>query len=273
MGLTQPTVGIVGGTGRTGSWFANLFERHGLRALRAGRKTRLTPSALARQSDVVVISVPIAKTVEVIREIGPMVREDGLLMDLTSIKKGPMEAMLKYSRAEVVGGHPLFGPEERHPTGQRMAICPGRGERGLEWLRGFLEKAGIKVVVMDPGEHDRIMGLIQGVNHFSALALGLCISRSGFSFDEVLNCSTQTFKRRLDRIRAIVEQPSELFESLLMDNPGAGEFIEQYRDAVEGMIEITRKGDIGAFKGVFKSLKAFLTIDGEGEVHHERGMG
>ena len=273
MGLTKPTVGIIGGTGRMGTRFANLFKRHGLRVLCAGRKTGITPSTVAQQSDVVVVSVSIPNTVKVIQEIGPMVRENGLLMDLTSLKRGPMEAMLKYSRAEVVGAHPLFGPKERLIKGQKMVICPGRGERGLKWLRGILKKAGIRVVVMDPEVHDRIMGLIQGVNHFSALALALCISRSGFSLDDVLRCSTQTFNRRIDRIRAIVGQPSELFESLLMDNPGAGEFIEQYLDAVEGMIEITRECNTEAFRGLFNSLKTFFKINQEGEEHHETGMG
>ncbi len=266
MGLTHPTVGIVGGTGRMGSWFANLLERQGLRVLCAGRKTRLTPSAMLRKSDVVVISVPIADTVEVIRELGPLVRENGLLMDLTSIKKGPLEAMLQCSRAEVVGAHPLFGPEEEHIAEQKVAICPGRGERGLRWLTGILEEAGIRVMVMDPEEHDRFMGLIQGASHFSTLALALCISRSGFSFDDVLRCATRNFKRRLDRIGAMAEQPSELYESLLMANPGAGEFIERYGDAVEKMMGIIRKGDRRTFRELFHSLKHFFKANQKGEV-------
>jgi prephenate dehydrogenase len=266
MGLNQPTVGIVGGTGRMGLWFGNLFERQGLRVLCAGRKTRLSPPAMVQESDVVVISVPISSTIGVIRELGPLVREDGLLMDLTSIKKEPLEAMLQCSKAEVIGTHPLFGPEEEQTAGQKMALCPGRGKRGLKWLTEVLEKAGIQVLVMDPEEHDRMMGLIQGLSHFSTLALALCVSRSGLSFDDVLRCSTQNFKRRLDRVRAIVEQPSELFESLLMDNPGAGEFIEQYGYAVEKMIGIIREGDRKTFRGLFHSLKDFFKTSQKGEV-------
>ncbi len=266
MGLTRPAVGIVGGTGKMGSWFANLLEGQGLTVYCTGRRTRLTPSAMVRKSDVVVISVPIARTIEAIRELGPLVRENGLLMDLTSIKKGPLEAMLEYSRAEVIGTHPLFGPEEAHIPGHKVVICPGRGKRGLEWMRGILEKAGIQVLVMDPEEHDRMMGLIQGANHFSTLALALCISRSGFGFDDVMRCSTPNFARRLDRIRTIVDQPPELFESLLMDNPGAGEFIEQHGDAVEEIMGITRQKDTGAFREVFYSLKAFFRADQKNEV-------
>jgi prephenate dehydrogenase len=266
MGLASPVVGIVGGTGRMGKWFADLLEGQGLTVYCAGRRTSLTPSAMVRKSDVVVISVPIASTIHAIRELGPLVQENGLLMDLTSIKEGPLEAMLEHSRAEVIGMHPLFGPEEAHMPGQKVVICPGRGERGLSWMKEILEKAELHVLIMDPQEHDRMMGLIQGASHFSTLALAVCISRSGFGFEDVRKCSTRNFLRRLDRIREIVEQPSGLFKSLLMDNPGAAEFIDRYGEAVEEMMGITRQRDAGAFKAAFNSLKSFFRTNGKHEV-------
>ena len=255
---TRPDVGIVGGTGRMGSWFADLLERLGSKVFRVGRKTDFTPYEVARQCDVVVISVPIADTVKVIRELGPLVPENRLLMDLTSIKKGPVEAMLKYSRAQVVGAHPLFGPDMAPHSELRVAICPGRGESGLEWLSGVMGDAGLGVTVLSPEKHDQIMGLVQGVNHFSTLAMALCISRSGLEFEDVFNCSTQTFKERLDRIRSIMGQPAELFGSLLMDNPEAVGFIGQYLEAAGELSRITRDKDREAFGEVFEMLKRFF---------------
>jgi prephenate dehydrogenase len=255
MGLTHPRVGIVGGTGRMGSWLALLLEARGLAVLRTGRKTDLTPSEMAQQCDVVVISVPIADTVRVIKEIGPLVSENGLLMDLTSVKKAPVEAMLKYSRAEVVGVHPLFGPDSGSNSDLRIAVCPGRGHEGPNWVIDTFRDEGFRVVTLEPEEHDRIMGIVQGVNHFSTLALALCISRSGIETDRLMNVSTYTFNQRLGRIRSIVEQPGELFGSLLMDNPAAGDFIERYLESVESLIQVTRKGDRKAFGELFHSLK------------------
>lgn len=263
MGLDHPRVGIVGGRGRMGSWLAGLLEGHGVTILRAGRKTHLTPAEMARRCDVVVVSIPIAQTVKAIKEIGPFVPENGLLMDLTSIKKEPLEAMLRYSRSEVLGAHPLFGPEEEPAARNRMVICKGRGERGPKWFRGILDKAGIKVVEMEAEEHDRMMGLIQAVNHFSTIALALCVSHSGFSIEDILNCSTQTFRRRLDRIGSMLQQPSGLFESLIMDNTSAGEFIELYLDSVKRMIQMTGAKDREALTDLLTSLKGFYRITKE----------
>jgi prephenate dehydrogenase len=52
-----------------------------------------------------------------------------------------------------------------------------------------------------------------------------------------------------------VEQPGELFGSLLMDNPAAEEFLDQYLASVENLIKVTRDGDREAFGELFHSLK------------------
>ena len=256
--LNRPKVGIVGGTGRMGSWFAALLEPYGSEVFRVGRKTDLTPAEMVRRCDVVVISVPVVQTINMIREIGPLVSENALLMDLTSIKERPMEAMLRHSRAEVVGTHPLFGPDRVSDSGLRIAVCPGRGRVWRDWLLRILRDAGLIVTVLSPQKHDHLMGLIQGVNHLSTIALGLCVSRSGFMFDELLNCSTQTFTKRFDRIRTMMEQPAELFGSLLMDNPAAGELMDQYLEATEELIEISNKKDRASFEQIFENLKEFF---------------
>ena len=255
--LNRPKVGIVGGTGRMGSWFADLLEPYGSEVYRVGRKTDLTPAEMARRCDVVVISVPVVHTINMIKEIGPLVSEKGLLMDLTSIKEKPMEAMLRHSHAEVVGTHPLFGPDRVPGSGLRIAVCPGRGKVWRDWLLKTLRDAGLIVTVLSPQKHDYLMGLIQGVNHLSTIALGLCVSRSGFMFDELLDCSTQTFTKRIDRIRAMMELPAELFESLLMDNPATGEFMDQYLEATDEVIRISRSKDRAAFREIFSKLKEF----------------
>ncbi|MFZ1127810.1 prephenate dehydrogenase/arogenate dehydrogenase family protein, partial [Methanoregula sp.] len=101
--------GIIGGTGKMGRLFAPVFERAGYDVLVSGRSTALTNEQLAGTCDLVVVSVPIRDTVRVIGEIAPFLREDQLLCDFTSLKTGPVAAMLR-SKAAVIGLHPMFGP-------------------------------------------------------------------------------------------------------------------------------------------------------------------
>jgi len=255
MGLSFSKIGILGGTGGIGAWFADYLEKQGYDVYPVGRSTELTPIMMARLCDVVVIAVPIPVTIQMIQTIGPYVGEKRLLMDLTSIKQKPLEAMMSHSDADVVGVHPLFGPIE-NPEGQRVAICPGRGHIGLKWVKHIFENGKLKVLEMDPNKHDRLMGLIQGVNHFSTLGLAHCIKSSGFSIEDIEKCSTITFKRRLDRIYKLLDQPADLFGSLLIDNPESLNYIRLYRDVLNEMIPIIENKNHAAFGELFVSLKS-----------------
>jgi prephenate dehydrogenase len=257
MGLKGAKVGIIGGTGRMGSWFARLLEAQGVAALCAGRSSELSPREVVRQCRIIAVSVPIPATTVVIREIGPLVPREGLLMDLTSVKKDPLDAMLRYSRSQVVGLHPLFGPEAE-PKDLRIAVCPGRGKEGLDWIRGILQKSGIKTILLDPAVHDRMMGLIQGGTHFSTLAMAVSIADSGHGMKDFLDCSTPVFRLYLDRIRAMLRQPAGLFESLLMDNPFAADSLKIHMESCTRMAGIIRNGNRKAFQEMFASLQDFF---------------
>src|SRR5512137_2361373 len=95
---------ILGGTGETGSWFARYFKDSGLDvavwgpsgktdlAARMGVRYAHDMMNEARESDIVLLSVPIAKTIDVIRQVAPCMRQGSLLMDVTSLKSEPMRA-------------------------------------------------------------------------------------------------------------------------------------------------------------------------------------
>ncbi|MBW2053129.1 MAG: prephenate dehydrogenase/arogenate dehydrogenase family protein, partial [Deltaproteobacteria bacterium] len=172
------TLGIIGGQGRMGDWFKTQFEQFGLTVLIADRNTALSARDLCERCQVVIVSVPITITEEVIAEVGPLMPEDGLLMDLTSNKTQPVKAMLKHSRSEVVGAHPLFGPREDSVKGRHIVLCPGRGEKWLNWIKDLLEEMGAIIKVVSPEHHDRLMAAVQGLTHLSTLALGLAIMDS-----------------------------------------------------------------------------------------------
>src|SRR5688500_9076067 len=80
-------VAVIGGAGQMGTLMARMFRELGHRVVIADLATELRPQQAAASADVVVISVPIQITTEVITELAPHVREDALLMDITSVKQ------------------------------------------------------------------------------------------------------------------------------------------------------------------------------------------
>jgi len=86
--------------------------------------------------------------------------------------------MLAATRAEVVGCHPLFGPDVASMKDNNIILCPARGEGWLFFLRRLFSGCGARVTITSPGEHDRMMSLTQGLTHFNTILMELTIRDS-----------------------------------------------------------------------------------------------
>ena len=125
---------IVGGNGKMGRLFSRLFTLSGyqVESLEADEWQSKSPAIFA-DAGMVIISVPIHLTVDVIEQLPPL-PENCLLVDLASIKQAPLEAMLKAHNGPVLGLHPMFGPDVPSLAKQVIAYCEGRDLSHFEWL-------------------------------------------------------------------------------------------------------------------------------------------
>ena len=89
-------IGIIGGRGRMGSLFGEVFSRAGYEVLVAGRETDLVNSEAVTGSDIVMVSVPIRETRQVIERIAPVLREkqSGMRPDLAQVWSRECDARL-----------------------------------------------------------------------------------------------------------------------------------------------------------------------------------
>ena len=165
-------VGIIGGTGRMGSLFSGVFERAGHEVACSGRNTRVSAMDLVSESDLIIVSVPIHSTAEVIRTIAPDLTASQVICDLTSLKVFPVREML-CSKAEVIGLHPMFGPTVRTLKQQTIIVTPERCSReNLGRLTDIFETEGARITITTPEAHDRMMAVVQGLTHFITLRHG-----------------------------------------------------------------------------------------------------
>ncbi|MBK1992501.1 prephenate dehydrogenase/arogenate dehydrogenase family protein, partial [Campylobacter sp. 2018MI35] len=84
----------------------------------------------------VIVSVPIHVTEQVIAKL-PRLPSDCILVDLASVKNGPLQAMLAAHDGPVVGLHPMFGPDSGSLAKQVVVWCDGRQPEAYQW---FLEQ-------------------------------------------------------------------------------------------------------------------------------------
>lgn len=241
--MKQIRIGVIGGTRGMGRWFAGFLRKRGFAVAVCDEKTKLTSAELAGSCDVVIVSVPIGKTVEIIEAIGPLLNQESLLMDLTSLKATPVEAMLKYSSSEVIGCHPLFGPQVRSIHGRSVVLCPARTKRWLPWLRSTLQRGGALIVETTPEEHDHHMALVQGLNHLNSLLMGMVLSEADARLTDLHPFSTPAFEEKMKLVKKILRPHVRLSAEIMVLNPDMEKIVTLYEQTFCDMKTLIRGKD------------------------------
>jgi prephenate dehydrogenase len=235
-------VGIIGGTKGMGHWFAGLLRKEGCTVHVCGRKTKLQINDLARLCNVVVVAVPISATAEIIKQVGPLLAKDALLMDLTSLKKEPVKLMLKNSRAEVIGCHPLFGPQLKDVTRQNVILCTARGKKWQPWLKEVFKNNKLTVLESTPEKHDKMMAIVQALNHFNTITLGLALAKTNIPLAEISKFSTPIFRTKLEIIKKIFTESPELYIDIIMGNLEMGKVLDIYEKELKDIRQTIESG-------------------------------
>jgi len=252
------TVAIIGGQGQMGRCMATLFADLGHVVMIADVATDLTAEEAASVADVVVVSVPIDKTVELIRRIGPLVREDALLMDVTSVKVAPVRSMLESCRASVVGTHPLFGPSVHSLQGQRVTMCRGRGDEQFAWLKQMFCARGLIVVESTPQQHDRAMSIVQVLIHFATEVMGQTFMNLGVDLEETLRFTSPVYLMELLMTARHFAQSAKLYGSIEMSNPDAVSVMDAFVKSAHRLQEVISDRNVGEFERLFAEVGEFF---------------
>ncbi len=256
--IETKTIAVIGGRGAMGACMARLFADLGHAVMIADLDTDLSPEQAASEADVVVISVPIDATVELIQRVGPRVRPDALLMDVTSVKRAPVEAMLASTKASVIGTHPLFGPSVHSLQGQRVALTPARGDEWNTWLTRMLEARGLTVVQTTPEEHDRAMAVVQVLTHFSTEVAGATMAKLGVPLDATLPFTSPVYLMELLMTARHFAQSPDLYASIQMSNPETARVTETFVRAAEELRDNVDRRDHDAFARVFDHVHDYF---------------
>ena len=177
---------IVGGAGGMGSYFVrylsaagyevSVVEPHDYKMDHYGSAVEDIHKSIAASrlasANWCIISVPIDKTNEVIKQVASLIRKDCILSDLTSIKGEPLQTMLKYHSGPVVGLHPMFGPDTVSFVKQVVVVVNGREDDKCAFIAKQMRLFGAHVVTCSADEHDNAMRVIQALRHFTTIAYG-----------------------------------------------------------------------------------------------------
>lgn len=187
---------------------------------------------------IVVLGAPVSALEGLARQVGPHVRPHAIVIDVASVKVKPAKWLADAipAHAEVIGTHPLFGPQsgKNGVAGLEIVVCPVRSRRVQRVVR-FLERVlALRVSVTTPEHHDRALAAVQGLTHMIAKVM------SGLEPLPRIH-TTVSYDLLMQGVGLVQGDSEELFMAIERDNPFAGEirrrFFEEItalRDRLEG---------------------------------------
>jgi prephenate dehydrogenase len=226
-------VGIIGGLGEMGKVFTKFFRERNYSVEVADLGTVRNNREVLQAADIVVFSVPLHETVAIIDELSPYVEPRHLLMDVSSLKVAPVQAMLR-SPAAVVGLHPMFGGRISSLSGQTLVACPVR-IGAVEWqqIRGMFLNAGMRVKECSPEEHDRMMSIIQVLFHVTTMLMGRVLRDLEADIDETLEYTSPSYRLEMSLLGRMFAQSGVLYSAITAMNPNTGNILALLRHGLE----------------------------------------
>ncbi len=241
--FAQVRVGVIGGQGRMGRWLTGFLGERGHGIVTADRGDGDLLADLARACPVIVLAVPVTEVEAVMRLIGPHTDPAGVVMDVTSLKQAPLQKMLAHARGEVIGLHPLFGPDADSAAGRVVFACPARGRRWWVRLNRYLRRQGARVAVIEPDEHDRLMAQVQSLRHLWLSCLGWTLGAVGYEPAARGDVSGPWFRTLLSLLARQSGQPPELYADLALNNPHLLEVLRVLGRSLQDVIAWLETGD------------------------------
>lgn len=260
-------IGIVGATSGMGAFLSRVLTRAGyevdgmgLAPSQPGKTSGPSAEEVASRNDLVIVAVPIHVTVDVIRRIGPHVRKGACLIDVTSLKRAPLEAMLASTdeAVEVVGTHPMFGPSGDDMDRQKVVLCPGRGELWLPRVKQLFELFGAETILATAEDHDAQMALIQVLVHGKTMVLGSVLERLGASLGRSRELASPIYRAELAMIGRLFSQDAGLYADILTSNPDAAKVCMAFAREAEVLAGAVERGDREALVKRFREVAEYL---------------
>ncbi|MEQ5875351.1 bifunctional chorismate mutase/prephenate dehydrogenase [Pseudoalteromonas sp. NFXS39] len=250
---------IVGGEGAMGQLFAQQFARSGYEVRILDKAQQAQSEAILKGAKLVLVSVPINALEHVVSAL-PILDDDCLLVDITSVKQKPLKALMAAHSGPVVGLHPMFGPDISHWVKQTVVVCEGRDHEVAKGLMAQLQVWGCQVVEMDAKKHDEAMQIIQVMRHLTTFVYGQFLAKQSHTLAELRSCSSPIYQLELMMVGRLFAQSPELYSDIMLAQfDDVESLLSNYQDTFAETLEKLKAGDKAALIAAFADAKEYFS--------------
>lgn len=260
-------VAVVGAAGKMGTWFASYFAQRGLdvsaydinqKMLKTSPKVKVQTSLLqcVQDADLVLVSVPVQKTPQAIRECTKKMKDGAIIAEISSVKDKTFAALKKTPiNIRPLCIHPMFGPGASKKVGIRVLLVPVRNEKiELKIANEIFENANVKVLP-DARQHDKSIAIVLGLTYFANMVFAKVIS-SANNISMLKQVSGTTFGLQSLIAESILTEEPDLVIALISENIYAKRYINQYLKEVAELARLAVQKDNKDLKDELQEVKS-----------------
>ena len=274
-------VGIIGGSDGLGKtliyYFRDEFnviitarnhEKGRNVANKANVKYIESNTELASISDILVISVPINHTSDVIREVAGFMKEGSLMVDVTSIKEEPLKTMSETvpENVEYIPTHPIFGPRTTELDNQVIVLTPDKKGKWFDKVYNYLSSKNMRVIITSAEKHDFMMSIVQILTHFSFISTTSAIEKLKVDIKETEDYESPIYNLMIDVIARISAQNPYLTYNIQTMNENGPKIRNTFVEAVSELRDVINNGDDEKFVSIVEK-----SVDHMGDVSDALG--
>ena len=265
-------VGIIGGSQGIGSWFVNFFRGKGHHVKFTsldGKSEFKTNQELVEKSEIILLAVPISNMAPVLEEIYPYL--DGkILIEVCSVKKFIIDKyeLLKTNfpsiKTEFYAVHPMFNQMLKSLQGQVVIFNYIDNKGKFEnVLRNYFIDEGAKLYDLAYLQHDKVMGVVQGLNHFNIFVSAKTFSDLSGSLGSIKDFSSPPYRIFLIFFTRYVLQDPQLYADIQMYNEFVPEVLKIFKDEVDTLYNLIIARDREGFINYVKAAKSYFVDNAE----------
>lgn len=204
-------------------------------------------------SDCVILAVPVGVCGQVAAQIGPALKAKSVVMDVGSVKRAVIDAVLPHIPESVhfIPAHPIAGTEHSGPAAGMADLFEGRWciltplpdseVLAVQRATEFWESMGARIELMDPAHHDLVLGITSHLPHLIAYTIvGTASELEDDLKSEVIKFSASGF-RGFTRIAA--SDPVMWRDVFLNNRDAVLEILQRFTEDLTAMQKAIRRGD------------------------------
>lgn len=213
-----------------------------------------------RDSQLVIIAVPLSGFESVFRELAPCQHDELVITDVGSTKVSVQAAADRWlaNPAMFVGSHPMAGSEQQGPDAADGNLFQGKpciltplpttDPRALRTAEALWTTLGMSLLQMTPEQHDQQVAVTSHLPHAAAVLLiqtaaalgGWDVASTGFR----------------DTTRLAASNPPMRADIMLANREALTKALGEYRDQLDQLTALLEAGDAAAIVKLLEAAKA-----------------